>query len=249
MFDTYQDIFRERADRYHAAMAAFPLARRQEFEQAVARLDLQPGCDLCDVPAGGGYLADYLPPDDLFLLCLETASEFAVHCPRNTDQRVLETTLESLPVGNDSVDRILSLAAMHHVDDKHALLREFSRILRKGGQVVVADAEVGTGTAAFLNEFVDRFNSMGHKGRFIDETFIDSIDQCDLKVKAVDRPPLTWSFATRANLVAFCRQLFGLDRAADRDIIAGVAEYLGLREDNGQVGFGWQLAYITAAKN
>nr|WP_241263224.1 methyltransferase domain-containing protein [Parahaliea mediterranea] len=230
-------------------MAAFPLARRQEFELAVARLDLQPGCDLCDVPAGGGYLADYLPRDDLFLLCLETASEFASQCPRNTDQRVLETALESLPLGAGSVDRILSLAAMHHVDDKHGLLKEFSRILRGDGQVVVADVEAGTRTAAFLNEFVDRFNSMGHKGHFIDAAFIDDVDQCGLSLKAVDRPPLTWSFASRANLIDFCRHLFGLDRAADQDIIGGAEEYLGLREDAQGVSFDWQLVYITAAKD
>lgn len=246
MFDTYQEIFRERADRYHTAMAAFPAARRQEFEQAVARLDLQPGVDLCDVPAGGGYLADYLPPDDLFLLCLETASEFASQCPRGPGQRVLETTLESLPLGPDSVDRVLSLAAMHHVDDKHGLLQEFSRVLRGDGRAVVADAEAGTATAAFLNEFVDRFNSMGHKGRFIDRAFIDSIDDCGLKVTAVDRPPLFWSFASRVDLASFCRHLFGLDRAADGDIIAGVSDYFGLQEGDGLVGFDWQLVYITA---
>lgn len=251
MFDTYQAIFRQRADRYHAAMAAFPRARRQEFEQAVARLDLHPGCDLCDVPAGGGYLADYLPPDDIFLLCLETAREFASHCPRNPDQRVLETTLETLPLAAGSVDRILSLAAMHHVLDKPALLREFSRILRTGGQVVVADAEAGSATAAFLNEFVDRYNSMGHDGRFIDAAFIDridTIDECGLRVTAVDRPPLTWSFASRVDLVDFCRHLFGLDRAADRDIVAGVADYFDLRESDVGVEFDWQLVYVTARK-
>ncbi len=35
MFDTYQDIFQLRADRYHAAMAEFPRARQQEFRHAV----------------------------------------------------------------------------------------------------------------------------------------------------------------------------------------------------------------------
>ena len=247
MFDTYQDIFKLRADSYHAAMAEFPVARQQEFEHAVQFLDLEPEHRLCDVPSGGGYLADFVSTDRIHFQFLETSSQFAAHCPRSPYHQVAECELEAaLPLPDASMDRILSLAALHHVDDKKGICREFARVLRNGGKLVVADVEEGSGAARFLNEFVDRFNSMGHCGLFLNADNIQDIDDCGLQVSAVVRPPLHWSFSSREEMVRFCKHLFGLDLASSEDVLAGIGDYLSLTESRGYCAMSWQLTYVTA---
>ena len=247
MFQTYDEIFRERADGYHAAMAAFPAARREEFEHAVAGLDLLPGCTVCDVPAGGGYLSHYVS-QGIDCLFLETSDLFAAHCPRGERYRVLQTSLEQLPLAPASVERVLSLAAMHHVKDKPRCVREFQRVLVPGGIAVVADVEEGTGTAAFLNGFVDRFNSMGHDGRFLNADFYEGVEACGLRLLEVRRPALQWHFGNREDMVAFCTQLFGLDLAKPADVNTGIDAYLGCQSTAAGVVLYWQLSYAIMQK-
>lgn len=248
MYDTYREIFNKRADNYHQAMMEYPLVRRQEFEQAVKFLDIAPGNVICDVPSGGGYLAPYVNTADVSLIFLETSAEFASHCPKGGKCRVMECTLESLPLKDASVDRLLSLAAVHHVPDKAALYREFYRVLKPSAKLVIADVEVGTNTANFLNVFVDRFNSMGHKGVFLDPGSVEQVAQSGFDLIGVDRPKITWSFHSITAMTEFFRKLFGLDKAADADIVAGVTEHFPGMYQNGCVDIDWQLLYVRAQK-
>lgn len=248
MYDTYQEIFRKRADIYHQAMMEFPSVRRQEFEQAVRFLDIAPGDLVCDVPSGGGYLAPYVQTEDVSFIFLETSAEFASHCPVGPNCSVMECVLESLPLDDGSVDRLLSLAAVHHVPDKAALYREFCRVLKSSAKLVIVDVEVGTNTANFLNGFVDRFNSMGHRGMFLDAGGIEQVAQCGFDLVGIARPEITWSFESTAAMTGFFRKLFGLDKATDADILAGVAEHFPRKRQNGRVEIDWQLVYVSAQK-
>lgn len=249
MYDTYQEIFHKRADSYHQAMMEFPSVRRQEFEQAVRLLDIAPGNLVCDVPSGGGYLASYVHSTDVSLIFLETSAEFASQCPTGSKCRVMECTLESLPLNDGSVDRLLSLAAVHHVPDKAALYREFYRVLKPSAKLVIADVEAGTNTANFLNVFVDRFNSMGHKGMFLDLGGVEQVAQCGFDLVGVARPKITWSFHSTTAMTDFFRKLFGLDKASDADILAGAMEHFPRMYQNGCVEIDWQLAYLSAQKS
>jgi hypothetical protein len=44
-------------------------------------------------------------------------------------------------------------------------------VLRPGGRLSILEVPVGAATDGFLNDFVDRHNSMGHEGRFVDGSF------------------------------------------------------------------------------
>lgn len=249
MFDTYQDIFKARADSYHSAMVSYPEARRQEFEHAVASLDLLPGCTICDVPAGGGYLTNYVSVLANFLF-VETSALFAEFCPRDERHQVRQAaTLEELPVANESVERLLSLAALHHVQDKQRALNEFHRSLKPGGIGVVADVEANTDTARFLNGFVNQYNSMGHRGEFLDSEFYQSIDEFSgLTLREVRRPELQWRFDTTDDMAVFCMQLFGLDLATPADVIQGIAQHLGFTTGADCIAMNWQLSYAIVEK-
>lgn len=78
MFEAYESIFNRRGQAYHRAMQLVPGARRREFSAALELIGLHRGGVLCDVPSGGGYLADHLPADlDLRLVAIDPSDVFA----------------------------------------------------------------------------------------------------------------------------------------------------------------------------
>ena len=55
MFDTYADIFEQRADAYHSAMRKWARVRDAEFRSVLEPLRDAPDGLVCDMPSGGGY--------------------------------------------------------------------------------------------------------------------------------------------------------------------------------------------------
>jgi len=84
MFDSYAEIFSRRAAEYHLAMTRYPEARDAEFLAVVEPLrGRDPGL-VCDIPAGGGYLAAYLP-DGMRYLGVEPAKDFLDASPKSLE--------------------------------------------------------------------------------------------------------------------------------------------------------------------
>lgn len=85
---------------------------------------------------------------------------------------------------------------------------------------------------------------MGHEGDFITPKLFPLFDESALKVISVNRPMLHWNFDNECSMVTFCRNLFGLDKATDEDILSGIHRYLEPVFDHGKVSIRWQLVYV-----
>lgn len=245
MFDTYKKIFDNRAESYHKAMRDFPLARKEEFEWALHYLAINPGDNVCDVPSGGGYLKDFALDEDCFFNFLETSESFAsynVDCP-NSKTQVCE--FEDLPLANQSVDSLICLAALHHVDNREKVFQEFRRVVKSQGKILIVDVEEGSNTAGFLNVFVNEYNSMGHNGSFINGQVVNSLEKNEITVVSYNSHTFQWTFDNEHCMVTFCRGLFGLDKATDEDIIHGIKIYLNPHYQQNQVSLDWDLVYIV----
>ncbi len=135
----YQQLFDIRGELYHRAMVEFPNARHHEFEIALELLELRNGHRLVDVPAGGGYTANYLK-QQIDYVAVENSRVFADICKAlRPGAEVIEGCMWDLPLSNGNADRLLSLAALHHVIDKPRVYREFYRLLATSGKAVIAD--------------------------------------------------------------------------------------------------------------
>ena len=247
MFDTYSQIFERRADAYHAAIRAHPLARRHEFEAVLQRLAPVAGERVLDAPAGGGYFKAWLPARVTWI-AVEPAADFCGHLDGAAPgDRLLNCALEAMTLPANGVDACVSLAGVHHLPDRRLFYGEVARVLRPGGRFVLADVATDSPVAQFLNGYCNEANSMGHDGRFLGEETPADLDACGLAVVADELVPCPWTFADRTELGDFCRMLFGLDRAGSATAACAAAERtVGLHlEPGGGVRMAWSLRMLT----
>lgn len=121
--------------------------RRRAYRELVLRSGARPGDRVLDVGCGTGYLtallAEAVGPDgkavgvDPSEAMVSQASEVR----SDAGARYLVGFAESLPLGDGSFDVVSSSLALHHIDDdqRQAAAAEMARVLRPGGQVLVAD--------------------------------------------------------------------------------------------------------------
>lgn len=240
----YTQIFSDRGPAYDRAMRRFPEARREEFRAVVARADPSPGHRVADVPAGGGYLAEFLP-QGCHYRSHEPSSGFAGDGAAGIDGG----GFLPLPWEDASVDRVCSLAGVHHLADKEELLREMGRVTCAGGRLVLADVEAGSAVARFLDDFVGRFNSTGHEGLFLDGALVGQAERAGWAVCRLESVAYHWRFGDRRLLGRFCRTLFDLRGLTDEAVAEAASEWLGVDDLGPEVGLRWGLLFLTAERS
>lgn len=229
---TYSEIFAERGSLYHAAMVRFPQARDTEFDALFRERPLVSGEHVLDVPAGGGYLARRVPPG-VAVTGFELTEGFGAGMP-------LYPPTGSWQHGR--FDRAVCLAALHHMDDPLAFLASLSSRLVPGGLLHVADVLQGSPLTRFLDEFVGRYNTTGHEGRYLDPDAPtwQSLG-CVLRMR---EDPCPWRFPHIDGLLDFCAALFGLVDCPPAALHEALARHVGITEDERGVALQWRLAYV-----
>jgi SAM-dependent methyltransferase len=213
-------------------MLRFPNARDAEFERLFDACPVAPGARVLDLPAGGGYLARFLPRDAQ-LTSLELSEGFGGGVSVHDAQR----TWPHAPF-----DHAVCLAALHHIEDQPSFLRGLLGTLRAGGVLHLADVADGSTLARFLDGFVGRFNITGHEGRYLpkDESFFSAIG----KLRRFGEFPCPWRFASEAAMLDFCGSLFGLVDCPPAELRAALADLVGFEAEGGGVRLDWRLLYV-----
>lgn len=242
----YDQIFKGRAARYFHATTKYPTALAEEFRTAVRVLDLKRGHRLLNIPAAAIHIAGFLPAGVIHHQ-IETCKEFAVAAG------VPHGPWAPLPFPTGSLDRVLTLASLHHSTkaQRDAFYAEVFRALKPGGKLVIGDVRRGSKESEWLNVFVHLFNSNGHRGNFFSKEDIGHLERAGFGGVQVSSEPYHWNFGRPSEMVEFCRNLFGLDLATDKDIEIGLVEYLHpLRPDRKslETKIPWELIYFVAIK-
>ncbi|WP_111656367.1 class I SAM-dependent methyltransferase [Isoalcanivorax indicus] len=251
MFDQYADIFERRGAQYTAAMAQCPQARRVEFEQALitARVG-NAACHLLDVPAGGAWLRDMIPGGpvghEVRYTAVESTDGFIQRlAPDARPALVLAEDLTRIPLPDACADRLVSLAGLHHIEQRGPVYSEMRRLMKPGAVACIADVQAGTPTALFLNGPVDQFCPMGHHGLFLDDADTGLLRQAGWHIQEDQLLDVAWRFASLAEMGSFCRLLFGLDNAPDDEaVIEAVVAGPGVSTEGDQVLMHWPLRFI-----
>lgn len=240
----YAEIFAARGALYHRAMQQFPDARREEFHALVDYAGINAGETVCDAPAGGGYLARHLPPD-CPVCYVETAPEFVRDSSPGSKRRMVMGQLAALPLADRSRDHVVSLAGLHHVEDKAGFFREAARVLRPGGTLTCGDVWHDSPVRHFLDEFVGAHNDTGHSGWYFHEGTATEISDLGFRDVRLQRIPFAWKFDTANDLTTFCSLLFGMDASGRDRMLQAARKYLGAVDDR---NLPWELCFIRAIR-
>lgn len=238
----YEGIFRHRGASYHKAMTDFPNARSMEFQQLFYRFPLGGRERIIDCPALGAYLLSSLPYSTWGITV-----ESLDFCPQSPNVTPI-SNLASLELG---ADRVICLAASHHIPDLPGFLESLAAPLRPLGKLHLADVGNNNPIRHFLDDFVGRWTSTGHNG--IWRSFsTDSLTNLtpSLELACVEERECPWVFRNAEEMIRFCRLLFGLDlNPSDSQIIEALSEYVGIEEESGVVRVKWRLNYADFYKN
>ncbi|MEO8160687.1 MAG: hypothetical protein ABI588_04640 [Arenimonas sp.] len=229
---TYPEIFAQRGNRYHDAMLRFPLARDAEFLRLFDACPVAPAARVLDLPAGGGYLARFLPAD-AELVSLELSEGFGGGVDVHDSQR----TWQHAPF-----DHAVCLAALHHIPDQAAFIRGLLGTLHPVGVLHLADVAGGSPLTRFLDGFVGRYNITGHEGGYLprDEAFFAGMG----KLRRFGEFSCPWRFGSEPEMLDFCSSLFGLVDCPPGELREALTDLVGFEPDAGGVRLDWRLLYV-----
>ncbi len=241
----YAEIFELRGSRYDKAMRQHPKARDEEFKQIISRACLTSTESVADVPAGGGYLKSYLP-DGCMWLGHEPCSSFTSH--GNTFSE--KNKLLPLPWDNENIDIAMSLAGVHHIEDKRPLFLEINRVIKPGGRFVLSDVATDSAVAYFLDDYVGKYNSTGHQGIFLDEITLKELKESNWIINTSEQVNFHWKFDDLEEMEIFCNDLFDIGRVKKGQTIKAIEDLLSVSElPDGSFGMNWSLRTIVSDKN
>ncbi|RQH16602.1 class I SAM-dependent methyltransferase [Okeania hirsuta] len=249
MFKNYKDIFNQRGTLYHQGMLKYPLARAAEFNNIIKLSDLQDNQIICDMPSGGCYISNFIQ-QNLKIISIETSNEFIKDSHNTVNNTIVVCEdISNIPLNSNSIDRIMSLAGLHHIEHKVDFYKEAYRLLKTKGIFCIADALKDSKVANFLNIFVDQYNSMGHQGNFLTENTKDELEFINFQVVHNDSISYHWCFDSVASMVDYCQLLFGIDQANYNQILEGIETYLGYYLENDKCYMNWELHFLKSIKD
>jgi SAM-dependent methyltransferase len=245
----YREIFDARGRHYNLANRRFPLARSEEAATILEHLELsrtdrRPWLDLA---AGGGYLAERARAGNVGGPTVACDESFSFLAESQVYQMRTVGFFEGLPFASGSFAGAGCLAALHHEEEPHVLVREMIRVTAPGSRLAVGDVAAGSPAASFLNGFVDRHTETGHVGRFYSAKsladFFRSAGGHAIRSEEVD---LAWRFQSAGDAEEFCRELFGLNAATSSGDLRSGLESLGLRRMGNDYGIPWRMVFASA---
>lgn len=111
-------------------------ADKRLTKKIIQLLDLKPGSTILDVGAGTGNYSVSMHDMGYNIISLEPEKKMIEQC---TDTKIqwLHSSVESIPLYNNSVDGAIIINAIHHFSDIHKAFKELKRVIGKGSVIIV----------------------------------------------------------------------------------------------------------------
>lgn len=237
----YIKSFKNRGHSYCLAVTLYNNVLDEEIMTAINNLELKRGDVLLNMFAGGIPIDKYIVGDlNITYIPFDTSTDFIVNSIR-------KCAFDKIPIQTNSVNKIICLATLHHLnmDERSSLYKEFYRILIPGGKLVIADVVDKSPQARWLNEFVNKYNSNGHRGLFFTKADSTLIEDAGFSVNVCINK-YNWNFKNNQDLLYFSKLLFRLDLCVDDTLLLNsIKNYL--HYDNGKIP--WKLIYFNCIKS
>lgn len=111
-------------------------------EEALGRAGLQPGARVLDVACGTGLMSQAamrLTKDKVTIVGVDPSPGMSGQARAKLPLEFHEGVAEALPVPDAAVDFVMMGYALRHVTDWHRAFREFARVLRPNGRLLLLE--------------------------------------------------------------------------------------------------------------
>jgi len=185
------DLFDRTAPHYNWIQGVMSFGAGLRYRRdALERAGLAPGMRVLDIAVGTGLTARAaleVTGGSSSVIGLD-ASAGMLHVARSVGIPLVRALAEHLPVATDSVDFLTMGYALRHVDDLKATFREYHRVLRPGGRLMVLELTRPTGSRwrdalarVYLQQLVPLVAQLGPGGseaRKLMEYCWDTVEGC-----------------------------------------------------------------------
>lgn len=249
------DFFKEsRWANYARATRDFPDARSAEIGYTLELLDARQGQTVLDFGCGPGTIS--------FAIAGSVGESGKVHAldtsmgmVERLNERLNGEPIEArqiqepiLPIPDECVDAISSLANFHHVTDKQSQFREFSRVLKPGGRIVIGDVAQDTDVQRYFDGTVDAVSSTGHKHAFLDRAQTERIcEEIGIVVEYWEIRSVPWVFPNAQTCAAFLHMIHDAT-CTQEECLSHAKRDLGYQEIADRFTLNWQLFFFVGCK-
>lgn len=116
----------------------------EQLEGLVKRFEIQKGDWILDAGTGTGMLLPYLAisaEKEGRIFALDFSAEMLSVAKSKIKTKTvsfIHSTVEKIPLGDQTLDRVVCFASFPHFENKQKALLELSRILKRGGKLFIA---------------------------------------------------------------------------------------------------------------
>lgn len=185
-----RDRVRERFTRTAEVFSSFVLTARAGEAQRLVKMAAPLASEAAlDVACGPGTFALQFVPRVRAVVGLDVtpallAQAYAAACAAGVSNLSLVCgDAVSLPFASDSFDIISCGYSLHHMSDAAAVLREFARVVRRGGRVAVADMIIPPPGRPEVNNAIEQARDPSHVRTLRPEEFLALIEAAGLLVR------------------------------------------------------------------
>jgi ubiquinone/menaquinone biosynthesis C-methylase UbiE len=105
-------------------------------------LDPEPGSLLVDAGGGTGRVVQRMDCSWCRVIVADASFKMLRQAAEKPGLSALQSFTESLPFPSNSIDRVIMVDALHHVDNQAVTISELFRILKPGGILVIEEPDI-----------------------------------------------------------------------------------------------------------
>lgn len=258
-----------RWNNYRKANDKFPEVRSEELNLMLKKVNPKNGEIIVEAGTGNGYLTFPIAKKvgktgavityDIIKENLEEVRELNSKFRLPIQVRNQKSSYD-FQENNESVDKVISIASFHHYDDRSKktgfsgrlkALKEFNRILKNNGTLIIGDVGRNTVSAKYFNAIDDpRYcYPNGHPHDFLDKAEIEMLcNKSGFFIDDYEVIHVPWTFDSEEQAKEFLHTIHNA-KCSPEESLGHAKKYLKFWKKAGKFYLDWELFYLVAKKN